>query len=164
MKHRANARTRSVLDVGPGDFVKVHGVWHEILSNSAFGQADLPRNWLVETKDAVYQMIDCDLYARLCDFEGCEHLEYLDITRDLLKRLNRNLKYLDQRVMIVVSRREAALPGSPEKMRHQQRFHELHAQYNKALDVWLEVQKQIFAAEWIVDFLRNMFEEEPLET
>jgi hypothetical protein len=62
--------SRSAMDVGAGDFVKVGGQWKAIVSNTAEGQKVTPRNWTVQTEDGnSYTMWDIDRYAKKDDIE-----------------------------------------------------------------------------------------------
>lgn len=57
--------TRSVTEVGPGDFVKVGTQWKQIASNSAAGAERTPRSWSVTTTDGgSYGMYDIGRYAK----------------------------------------------------------------------------------------------------
>lgn len=67
-RHRQDAPTRSVTDVGPGDFVKVDHGWMPIAKNSAYGKDPAPREWTIETTDGeTYGMFDIYLYAKYGD-------------------------------------------------------------------------------------------------
>jgi hypothetical protein len=60
--------TRSCTEVGPGDFVKVAGVWKMIEANTAFGLKRTPRSWTVTTSDgSSYDMFDIQRYAQRDD-------------------------------------------------------------------------------------------------
>lgn len=64
----AEASSRSVTEVGPGDFVKVGNEWKAIRSNTAYGAERTPRNWTVTTEDGgVYDMWGINLYAKAED-------------------------------------------------------------------------------------------------
>jgi hypothetical protein len=69
MSLRMDVPTRSVTDVGPDDFVKVDGVWEQIVWNTAYGVKHTPRQWTVSTVFGVRSMWDIDRYARAEDFE-----------------------------------------------------------------------------------------------
>lgn len=57
--------TRSVTEVGPGDFVKVGTEWKEISHNSAAGAERTPKSWSVRTTDGgSYGMYDIRRYAK----------------------------------------------------------------------------------------------------
>jgi len=59
------ADTRSVTEVGTGDFVKVGTQWKEIEHNSAAGAEHTPRHWSIRTTDGgTYGMYDIRRYAK----------------------------------------------------------------------------------------------------
>lgn len=67
---RVDAPSRSVTEVGPGDFVKVADGWLRIHSNSAFEADPLPRSWVIVTQDGMaHGMYDIGLYAKAEDME-----------------------------------------------------------------------------------------------
>ena len=74
MQQKRNAPSRSVLEVGPGDFVKVgkkNKKWVEVKSNTAFGLEDVPRSWDILTVDGKqYGMFDIWRYAKAVDMVG----------------------------------------------------------------------------------------------
>jgi hypothetical protein len=65
--------SRSVGDVGPGDYVKIGSQWQQIASNSAQGttQATLPKHgWEVRTTDGrSHSMYGINRYAKAEDLE-----------------------------------------------------------------------------------------------
>src|SRR3954469_7904385 len=67
---RSDAPVRGATDVGPGDYVKVaDGRWKQIVSNTAFGEAAVPRSWTITTADgAELGMYDVNRYAKDGDF------------------------------------------------------------------------------------------------
>ncbi len=70
MKLKNNTPTRSVTDVGAGDYVKIGQRWTKIASNSAAGSPATPRNWEVKTEDGgQYGMYNINLYAKAEDLE-----------------------------------------------------------------------------------------------
>ncbi len=70
MRHKDNAPTRSAMDVGRGDYVKIGSSWHKIASNTAHGQEYTPRNWTVQTEDGhTVDMWGVKLYAKAEDIE-----------------------------------------------------------------------------------------------
>jgi hypothetical protein len=67
---KADAPDRSVTDVGPGDFIKMGGVWQQIVSNSATGATRTPRSWSIRTQDGrTYGMYQIQQYAKASDME-----------------------------------------------------------------------------------------------
>lgn len=67
---KSDAPSRSVTDVGRGDYVKIGGQWKEIASNSAAGSERLPRDWTVTTTDGCsYGMFSINRYARKGDLD-----------------------------------------------------------------------------------------------
>lgn len=70
MKLRADSETRTVTEVGAGDFVKIKGEWKKIRSNSATGYRPVPRSWTVQTIDGnSYDMYSIQRYAKNEDIE-----------------------------------------------------------------------------------------------
>ena len=70
MKRKNEAPTRSAMDVGTGDYVKIGSTWKKISSNSAEGASHPPRNWTVQTEDGCsYDMYGVNRYARKEDME-----------------------------------------------------------------------------------------------
>ncbi len=68
MTLKSDAPTRSVMHVGPGDYVKIGSEWRRISSNTAFGDERTPRSWTVTTEDGRnYTMFDINLYAKAED-------------------------------------------------------------------------------------------------
>lgn len=62
--------SRSVGEVGKGDFIKVGSVWKEIASNSGEGPHH-QKSWSVETTDGgSYGMFSIKRYAKKEDLEG----------------------------------------------------------------------------------------------
>lgn len=65
MNRKENAPSRSVTEVGAGDFVKIGQSWQKIISNTAFGAEKPPRTWSVTTEDGrAYSMFDIKRYAK----------------------------------------------------------------------------------------------------
>lgn len=65
-----DAPSRSVTDVGPGDYVKIGTQWKQISSNSAEGASHTPRHWDVKTTDGgSYGMFNVNRYAKKEDIE-----------------------------------------------------------------------------------------------
>jgi len=56
------------MDAGPGDYVKVRGQWERIISNTAYGEVQVPREWEITTEHGVYSMWDIDRYATADEF------------------------------------------------------------------------------------------------
>mgnify|MGYP001601615724 CR=1 FL=1 len=68
---REDAPSRSVRDVGPGDFVKIGSRWERIRDNSAYGADHTPRNWTVTTEGGgSYGMTQINRYAKAEDLES----------------------------------------------------------------------------------------------
>lgn len=69
-KLKSGVPSRSVTDVGPGDYVKIGQTWVKIESNSAFGASPTPRSWSIRTEDGnSYGMYEVALYAKAADLE-----------------------------------------------------------------------------------------------
>lgn len=69
MRRKSAAPTRTVTEVGRGDYVKIGSTWKRIASNSAQGQTR-PRHWLVRTEDGqTYGRGEIMLYAKAEDIE-----------------------------------------------------------------------------------------------
>jgi hypothetical protein len=67
---KQDAPSRSVTDVGAGDYVKIGSSWKRISSNSAEGAARVPKSWSVTTEDGeTYSMWDVNRYAKREDLE-----------------------------------------------------------------------------------------------
>jgi hypothetical protein len=67
---KPSAPTRSVTDIGPGDYVKIGSRWAKVAGNTAFGSPTTPRNWTVRTEDgAAYGMWQINAYAKAQDLE-----------------------------------------------------------------------------------------------
>lgn len=67
---KSQAPTRSVTDVGPGDYVKIGRRWEQIKSNSAHGASRTPREWTVSTTNGgAYGMYGINRYAKAEDLE-----------------------------------------------------------------------------------------------
>lgn len=64
-----NPPSRSVTEVGPGDFVKVGSQWERIVSNSAHGAQRTPREWTVTTERGSYGMYSINRYAKAEDMK-----------------------------------------------------------------------------------------------
>lgn len=63
-----SAPSRSVTDVGPGDYVKIGSHWERIRSNSAHGAEQTPRSWTVTTEGGgSYGMYGINRYAKAED-------------------------------------------------------------------------------------------------
>lgn len=70
MPLKRDAPSRSVTDVGKGDFVKIGTQWREIHSNTAAGAQRTPRNWTVTTTDGgSHGMHGIRRYAKAEDME-----------------------------------------------------------------------------------------------
>lgn len=70
MRLKDGVPTRSVTDVGPGDFIKVGSQWKEIQSNSAHGSEHTPKHWDVRTTDGgTHGMFGINRYAKASDLE-----------------------------------------------------------------------------------------------
>ena len=70
-KHlKSNAPSRSVTDVGPGDYVKIGSHWEKVTSNSAHGADHTPRSWTVRTEGGgEHGMYGINRYAKAEDLE-----------------------------------------------------------------------------------------------
>ncbi len=69
-KHlKSNAPSRSVTDIGPGDYVKIGSHWEQIRSNSAHGAEHTPRSWTVRTESGEHGMYGINRYAKAEDLE-----------------------------------------------------------------------------------------------
>jgi hypothetical protein len=70
LEHNRSAPSRSVTDIGPGDYIKVGRQWKQVRSNSDHG-ADRPQrdgNWRVTTTDgSTYSGWGINLYAKAED-------------------------------------------------------------------------------------------------
>jgi len=67
---KSNAPSRSVTDVGAGDYVKIGSSWQKIASNAAHGAAYTPRSWTVRTEGGgEYGMFGINRYAKAEDLE-----------------------------------------------------------------------------------------------
>ena len=67
---KTSAPSRSVQEIGPGDYVKVGGRFEKVSSNSAHGADHTPRNWTVTTEGGrSYSMWDIGRYAKAGDVE-----------------------------------------------------------------------------------------------
>lgn len=67
---KATAPSRSVTDVGPGDFVKIGSQWKEITANTAAGAERTPRDWTVTTTGgSPHGMFSINRYAKKEDLE-----------------------------------------------------------------------------------------------
>lgn len=66
---RPDAPSRSVTEVGRGDYVKVGSRWERIESNSAAGAPRTPRDWTVQTEGGTYGMYGINRYAKAEDLE-----------------------------------------------------------------------------------------------
>lgn len=65
---KPDAPSRSVTDVGPGDYVKVGSQWEQIKSNSATGASRTPREWTIVTEsERRLGMYDIRRYAKAED-------------------------------------------------------------------------------------------------
>ena len=70
--------TRSVTEVGPGDFVKVGQKWEKILTNSAHGAERTPREWsITTTSGGTYGMYHVSAYAKASDLNRCPYCDYV---------------------------------------------------------------------------------------
>jgi hypothetical protein len=67
---KSDTPSRSVNEVGRGDYVKIGAQWKRIESNSASGAERTPRNWTVTTEDgASYDMWSINRYAKAEDLD-----------------------------------------------------------------------------------------------
>lgn len=67
---KSDAPSRSVNDVGRGDYVKIGSRWEKISDNSAAGASHTPRDWTVRTEDGgSYGMYGINRYAKAEDLE-----------------------------------------------------------------------------------------------
>jgi hypothetical protein len=67
---KSNAPSRSVTDVGRGDYVKIGSQWQKIESNSASGAEHTPRSWTVRTEGGgEHGMFGINRYAKAEDLE-----------------------------------------------------------------------------------------------
>lgn len=67
---KTNAPSRSVTDVGPGDYVKIGSQWQKIASNTAHGASHTPRSWSVRTEGGgEHGMCGINRYAKAEDLE-----------------------------------------------------------------------------------------------
>ncbi len=67
---KSDAPSRSAMDVGPGDYVKIGSQWKRISANTAAGAERTPRNWTVTTEDGgSYDMWSINRYAKREDLE-----------------------------------------------------------------------------------------------
>lgn len=64
---RLSAPSRSVTEVGPGDYVKIGRRWERISANSAQGTERAPREWTVHTDNGRYGMWSINRYAKAED-------------------------------------------------------------------------------------------------
>lgn len=70
MQLKSSAPSRSVTDVGAGDYVKVGKRWHEITYNSAGNASITPREWTIHVRGGlVYGMWSINRYAKAEDLE-----------------------------------------------------------------------------------------------
>lgn len=70
-KHlKSSAPSRSVTDVGPGDYIKIGSSWQKIASNTAHGAEHTPRSWSVRTEcGGEHGMYGIKRYAKAEDLE-----------------------------------------------------------------------------------------------
>lgn len=66
---KEQAPSRSVEEIGPGDYVKVRGRLERVVSNTAQGAEHTPRHWTVQTESGSYGMFDIARYAKSGDVE-----------------------------------------------------------------------------------------------
>jgi len=67
---KSNAPSRSVQDVGPGDYVKIGSRWEKVVSNTATGAEHTPRSWTVRTEGGgEHGMFGINRYAKAEDLE-----------------------------------------------------------------------------------------------
>jgi hypothetical protein len=70
LRLKKSVPTRSVMDVGRGDYVKIGQRWEKIVANSASGAGTTPRHWEVRTKGGgSYGMFQINRYAKAGDLE-----------------------------------------------------------------------------------------------
>ena len=70
-KHlKSSAPSRSVTDIGPGDYVKIGSHWEKVASNTAQGAEHTPRSWTVKTESgSEHGMFGINRYAKVEDLE-----------------------------------------------------------------------------------------------
>jgi hypothetical protein len=55
----------SVTEAGPGDYIKVGGIWKQIKDNTAYDVRPVPRSWVVTTTGGeTFGMYDIELYGQ----------------------------------------------------------------------------------------------------
>lgn len=65
-----NASSRSVTDIGPGDYVQIGSRWEKVASNTAQGAEHTPRSWSVRTENGdEHGMFSINRYAKAEDLE-----------------------------------------------------------------------------------------------
>lgn len=71
MRLKDKAPSRSVTEVGPGDYIKAPGgSWLKIAANTAHGSERTPRDWTVTTEGGGrYGMFNINRYAKAGDLE-----------------------------------------------------------------------------------------------
>lgn len=66
---RDDAPSRSVTEVGPGDYIKIGSRWKRVEANSAEGASHL-RSWSVRTEDGmIHDMWSINRYAKAEDMQ-----------------------------------------------------------------------------------------------
>lgn len=67
---KSDAPSRSVQDVGPGDYVKIGSHWEKVTSNTAQGAEHTPKSWSVRTESGrEHGMFGINRYAKAEDLE-----------------------------------------------------------------------------------------------
>ena len=70
LRLKNNAPSRSVTDVGPGDYVKIGSSLQKVTSNTAQGAEHTPRSWSVKTESgSTHGMFGINRYAKADDLE-----------------------------------------------------------------------------------------------
>lgn len=62
---KANAPSRTVIEIGAGDFVKIGQKWKKVVANTAEGSKSIPKEWTVRTENGgTYSMWNINRYAK----------------------------------------------------------------------------------------------------
>lgn len=70
MQPKNNAPSRSVQEIGPGDYVKIGSHWEKVTGNTAQGAEHTPRSWTVTTEGGrEHGMYGINRYAKAEDIE-----------------------------------------------------------------------------------------------
>lgn len=67
LRQRTDAPSRSVTDIGPGDYVKIGSTWRQVESNSAHSAERTPRNWTICSEIGTHDMWAINSYAKAED-------------------------------------------------------------------------------------------------